>query len=182
MRNLVLAIFDVMPRMLAIMVLLVLLLYIFAVLFTSLFKDIEDLDKLYFSHLGWSTLTLFQMMTFDNWSDICRETMEHKSWAWIPFVIFIVISGFMVINLVIAVVCDAISDQSDDKKAGLYGLDANELNDEEDSVVKGEALRSDIQKLENQVEALIDQQERTMHTLKYLMRHIQMQNADALQG
>jgi 5-bromo-4-chloroindolyl phosphate hydrolysis protein len=36
--------------------------------------------------------------------------MAVYSWAWIPIVSFILLSAFIVVNLVIAVICDAISE------------------------------------------------------------------------
>ena len=41
-----------------------------------------------------------------------RECMAKVWWAWIPFVSFIVITGFVVFNLIVAVVCEAISEIS----------------------------------------------------------------------
>ena len=43
------------------------------------------------------------------WADIAREVMAQRSWAWFPFLAYIMITGFMVFNLIIAVICDAVS-------------------------------------------------------------------------
>mmetsp|Transcript_11582 Transcript_11582/g.25403 ORF Transcript_11582/g.25403 Transcript_11582/m.25403 type:complete len:390 (-) Transcript_11582:355-1524(-) len=107
MRNLVTALFDIMPRLGAITALLLLIFYIFAVLFTQLFGELE-LSGDYFSRLDYSLLTLFVMMTME-WADVARECMAIKWWAWAPFVAFIMITGFIVFNLIIAVVCDAVA-------------------------------------------------------------------------
>ena len=66
MKNLVLALLSVIPKMTAIGMLLLLIFYIFAVMFTQLFKGMyEDglVSQPYFSGLGYSLFTLFQMMT-----------------------------------------------------------------------------------------------------------------------
>jgi hypothetical protein len=107
MRNLVQALISILPRLGAITALLLLIFYIFGVLFTELFGDLE-LSGEYFTRLDYSLLTLFTMMTME-WSDIARECMAQISWAWIPFVSFIMITGFIVFNLIIAVVCDAVA-------------------------------------------------------------------------
>mmetsp|Transcript_20982 Transcript_20982/g.37909 ORF Transcript_20982/g.37909 Transcript_20982/m.37909 type:complete len:400 (-) Transcript_20982:261-1460(-) len=107
MRNLVTALFDIMPRLGAITALLLLIFYIFAVLFTQLFGDLE-LSGEYFSRLDYSLLTLFVMMTME-WADVARECMDELWWAWAPFVMFIMLTGFIVFNLIIAVVCDAVA-------------------------------------------------------------------------
>lgn len=107
MRNLVQALISIIPRLGAITALLLLIFYIFGVLFTELFGDL-DLSGEYFTRLDYSLLTLFTMMTME-WSDIARECMAQVSWAWVPFVSFIMITGFIVFNLIIAVVCDAVA-------------------------------------------------------------------------
>jgi len=107
MRNLVTALFDVMPRLGLITALLCLIFYIFAVLFTTLFGPL-DLPYHYFSRLDHSLMTLFVFMTME-WSDITRELMAQVWWAWAPCIIFIMVTGFIVFNLIIAVVCDAVA-------------------------------------------------------------------------
>mmetsp|Transcript_22590 Transcript_22590/g.40769 ORF Transcript_22590/g.40769 Transcript_22590/m.40769 type:complete len:345 (-) Transcript_22590:82-1116(-) len=108
MRNLVLSLFAVIPRMSAIALLLLLVFYIFAVMFTALFKELP-LSENYFTRLDNSFFTLFQMMTME-WITITRECMQFYTWAWAPFLAFVMISGFIVFNLIIAVVCDAVSE------------------------------------------------------------------------
>jgi hypothetical protein len=107
LKNLVAAIGEVIPRMTAIAMLLILVFYTFAVLFTELFKDLE-LSDAYFSSLDASLFTCYEMMTLE-WASVARQAMAQQSWAWIPFVAFVMITGFMVFNLIIAVICDAVS-------------------------------------------------------------------------
>ena len=67
MRNLVLAIFSVIPKMNAIFLLLLLFFGIFGVLFTELYMGMYlpegYLSQPYFDDLWYSMFTLFQMMT-----------------------------------------------------------------------------------------------------------------------
>lgn len=107
LRDLVTAIAEVIPRMTAIGLLLILIFYIFAVLFTELFQDLV-LSENYFNTLDASLFTCYEMMTLE-WADLAREVMAQKSWAWAPFLAFIAITGFIVFNLIIAVICDAVS-------------------------------------------------------------------------
>ncbi len=107
LRDLVLAIGAVMPRMYAIAALLLLIFYIFSVLFTELFSELPMSD-LYFTTLDRSLFTCMEMMTLE-WGDITREVMTHYPWAWAPFGSFIMITGFIVFNLIVAVVCDAVA-------------------------------------------------------------------------
>eukprot|EP00521_Asterionellopsis_glacialis_P010996 CAMPEP_0195308134 /NCGR_PEP_ID=MMETSP0707-20130614/38070_1 /TAXON_ID=33640 /ORGANISM="Asterionellopsis glacialis, Strain CCMP134" /LENGTH=449 /DNA_ID=CAMNT_0040372393 /DNA_START=677 /DNA_END=2026 /DNA_ORIENTATION=- len=107
LRDLVIAIGAVLPRMYAITALLALIFYIFAVLFTELFKDL-DLEDNYFRSLDASLFTCFELMTLE-WAGIVRGVMELETYAWAPFLIFINITGFIVFNLIVAVVCDAVA-------------------------------------------------------------------------
>ncbi len=65
MRNLVLALFSVIPKMTAIAMLLTLIFFIFGVMMTTLFKGMypKTLTQPYFESLFYSLFTLFQMMT-----------------------------------------------------------------------------------------------------------------------
>eukprot|EP00549_Striatella_unipunctata_P015491 CAMPEP_0118696580 /NCGR_PEP_ID=MMETSP0800-20121206/13933_1 /TAXON_ID=210618 ORGANISM="Striatella unipunctata, Strain CCMP2910" /NCGR_SAMPLE_ID=MMETSP0800 /ASSEMBLY_ACC=CAM_ASM_000638 /LENGTH=383 /DNA_ID=CAMNT_0006595723 /DNA_START=2700 /DNA_END=3851 /DNA_ORIENTATION=- len=112
LKELVAALLNVIPRMCAIAWLLALVFYIFAVLFTHLFKDLYKdgyTSADYFSRLDITLFTLFQIMTLDSWSEITKETMEAYKLAWIPFISFVILSTFIVINLIIAVICDAVA-------------------------------------------------------------------------
>lgn len=36
------------------------------------------------------------------------EVMKEKPWAWLPFVAFVIVSSYFCLNLIIAVVCEAV--------------------------------------------------------------------------
>ena len=107
LRDLVLAIGAVLPRMYAIGALLVLIFYIYSVLFTELFRDLP-LETNYFRTLDASLFTCMEMMTLE-WGEIARTVMHYHTWAWAPFLTFIAMTGFIVFNLIVAVVCDAVA-------------------------------------------------------------------------
>lgn len=112
MRDLVGALLNVLPRMFAILLLLLLIYFVFAVMFTEMFKTayVEGYTSQdYFSRLDKTAFTLLQFMFLDSWSSITKELMQKYWWAWIPVLIFIVISTFIVMNLIIAVICDAVA-------------------------------------------------------------------------
>jgi len=92
--------------------LLLIFFYIFGVVFTDLFKDMYS-DGLtsqdYFGSLAQTLFTLFQCMTIAGWPDIAREVMITYEWAWIPFVTWIVVSKFTVVQLIIAVLCQSLA-------------------------------------------------------------------------
>jgi voltage-gated sodium channel len=60
--------------------------------------------------------TLFQIMTLEGWSgDIARPVMEKFPYAWIFFVIFIMIATFTMLNLFIAIIVSAMQTQAHDE-------------------------------------------------------------------
>jgi voltage-gated sodium channel len=101
MRRVVSGLLAAVPGMASIGALLGLVIYVAAVMATKLFGTISPE---YFGDLGTTLFTLFQTMTGEAWPDIAREVMAAAPFAWIFFVIYILISSFAVLNLFIAVI------------------------------------------------------------------------------
>jgi hypothetical protein len=55
-------------------------------------------------------------MLLSDWAEIARDVMEHKPYAAVLFLAFVSISGFIVFNLIIAVVCDAVHEVGQETK------------------------------------------------------------------
>ena len=104
MRRVVGALLKALPGMASIVGLLGLVLYVAAVMATKLYGAIAP--EL-FGDLGASLFTLFQVMTVEGWPDIARGVMAQSPHAWIFFVVYLLIATFMVLNLFIAVVVNA---------------------------------------------------------------------------
>jgi voltage-gated sodium channel len=96
------------PAMTSIIALLGLVLYVGAVLANQLYGDAAP-ER--FGHLGRSLFTLFQVMTGEAWPDIADEVMAQHPSAWIFFVLFILTSTFVVLNLFTAVIVSFIEPQ-----------------------------------------------------------------------
>ena len=111
MRVVVQSLLASLPGMGSIVALLGLIFYVAAVIATQLFG--EAFPE-WFGTLGASLYTLFQVMTLESWSmGIVRPVMEEFPYAWLYFVPFILIATFMMLNLFIAVIVDAIQHQRD---------------------------------------------------------------------
>ena len=108
MRGVVSALLTALPGMASIIGLMALVLYVSAVMATKLFGAIAPE---FFGSLGASLFTLFQVMTVEGWPDIARGVMAQSPYAWIFFVIYLLIATFMVLNLFIAVVVNAMQSQ-----------------------------------------------------------------------
>ncbi len=106
MRLIISAILSVIPGMASVSLVLLLFFYIFAIISTNLFA--ASFPQ-WFGTLGESMYTLFQIMTLESWSmGIARPVMEIYPYAWIFFVIYILIVTFIMVNLFIGLVVDAI--------------------------------------------------------------------------
>lgn len=129
LKNLTKALLHVCPKMGALAFITFILFTVVGVMITLLFQDMpigEDPDNLvdgelsddYFGTIFLSLLTLFQMMTFDNWHEPAREVMAVKPYAWVIFVFWVFVSGFVIMNLIIAIVCESLV------KLDQYGIKA----------------------------------------------------------
>lgn len=116
MKKIMSALLSVIPGITSIAGLLTLFFYIFAIMATQLFG--EKFPE-WFGSLGESFYTLFQIMTLESWSmGIVRPIMEVYPLAWTFFVPFIFIATFVIVNLIIAIVVDAMNimhENEDDK-------------------------------------------------------------------
>lgn len=68
------------------------------------FKDIESQKK--FSRTILSFVSLFQVMTLDEWRSVTQPLMDQTWWAYLFFVFYICISSLALMNLVTAVIVE----------------------------------------------------------------------------
>jgi voltage-gated sodium channel len=98
------------PGMGSIMLLLMLIFYVFSVMAAKLFGEAKPEQ---FGNLGAAAYTLFQVMTFDDWSaGIVKPLLEEHPYAAAFFIVFILLSTFMVLNLFIGVVVSALDEET----------------------------------------------------------------------
>jgi voltage-gated sodium channel len=142
MRKIVVALVSVIPGMISIATLLILIFYIFAIMATQLFG--ESFPQ-WFGTLGESFYTLFQIMTLESWSmGIARPIMEVHPLAWTFFVPFIFVVTFIMINLIIAIVVDAMNEIKEEEQTNIMG----KIDHREDQTkVEVEKLRYEIREL-----------------------------------
>jgi len=89
------------PSMGNIILLMSIIFYVYAIAGFHLF---HQHDPQHWGSLGLSLLTLFRVVTLEDWTDVMYTAMEAQPWAWIYFVSFVVMGTFVIINLFIAVV------------------------------------------------------------------------------
>ena len=89
------------PSMFHIALLMGIIFYIYGVAGYFLFHEI---DPTHWRSLPIALLSLFRIVTFEDWTDIMYAAMEVMPWAWLYFVSFVVMGAFVMINLFIGVV------------------------------------------------------------------------------
>lgn len=171
MRDVVTALLSVMPNLGYITMLLSLTFYINAVFFTSMFQDLYEkglTEENYFSSLDVSSFTLFQVMCLDDWSEIAREVMNTHTWAWVPFMLFLITTTFTVLNMFIAVFCKAVHELD-----SLRNPEDMEDNAQPDNVF--EAFSEELNQLTDQMLILSKSQDDAIRRINDLSWQIQAQ-------
>ena len=116
--------------------LLLLIYYVYGILGTHLFgSTFND----WFGSLGKSVYSLFQIMTLESWSmGIARPVIAVYPYAWAYFVSYILLSSFVVMNVVVGIVLTSISECCQD----------------EEPVAKKSSLAEELSKLKEQIAAV----------------------------
>ena len=112
------------PSMGHVLLLMSIIFYIYAVAGYHIF---HEHDPTHWNNLGLSLLTLFRVVTLEDWTDVMYKAMELYPMAWIYFVSFVVVGTFVVINLFIAVV---INNLEEAKQEALEKLERPPTRDE----------------------------------------------------
>lgn len=89
------------PAIIDIVILMFIIFYIYAIIGNFFF---EELPSGLWENFLVSMLTLFRVLTFEDWTDVMYEAMEVYPWAWVYFVSFIIIAAFVFFNLFVAVI------------------------------------------------------------------------------
>lgn len=111
------------PSMGHILLLMGVIFYIYAVAGYHMF---HEHDPEHWNNLGISLLTLFRVVTLEDWTDVMYTGMKLHPLAWIYFVSFVVVGTFVVINLFIAVVLNNLDEAKQERLAEISGTPSKE--------------------------------------------------------
>jgi len=100
------------PSMGNIMLLMGVIFYIYAVAGQQLF---HEHDPEHWRNLAISLLTLFRIVTLEDWTDVMYTAMALNPYYWIYFVSFVIVGTFVVINLFIAVVINNLEEAKQER-------------------------------------------------------------------
>ncbi|MBU3021111.1 ion transporter [Aestuariibacter sp. A3R04] len=101
LRILLVSLVKALPQLGYVMLLMFIIFYIYAAIGSTLFEGINsDL----WGDITISMLTLFRVMTFEDWTDVMYETMAVYPFSWFYYLTFIFFTAFAFLNMVIGIV------------------------------------------------------------------------------
>jgi voltage-gated sodium channel len=126
LRLLLNSLLKAMPQLGYVVLLMFIIFYIYAAIGTTFFAEI---NPVLWGDIAISLLTLFRVMTFEDWTDVMYEVMTVYSLSWIYFITFIFFTAFAFLNMVIGIVVNVLEEENqrikeeDDKAQGRASLD-----------------------------------------------------------
>ncbi|WP_375749161.1 ion transporter [Vibrio sp. HN007] len=136
------ALFKAIPKMGYIAVLMFIIFYIYAVVGSLMFSQINEV---LWGDVSISMLTLFRVATFEDWTDVMYETMEIYPMSWAYYLTFIFLTAFVFLNMMIGVVIETMTTE--------HAL-AEKDKESDDPIVTPEYESRQIFATHNQVEQL----------------------------
>jgi len=107
LRVLLLGVWRSVPPLASIAAVTAMILFVYGMVGWVLFAD--DLPERW-GNIGTAMLTLFVMLTLEDFPVYMAEAMEIHSWAWIYFVSFILVAAFIVLNVLIGIVLNSMEE------------------------------------------------------------------------
>ena len=138
------------PSMGHVVILMSVIFYIYGVMGYHLF---HNHDPVHWGNLGLGLLTLFRVVTLEDWTDVMYKAMELHHMAWIYFVSFVVLGTFVVINLFIAVVLNNLEEAKRERLEALQDPSDNLLTELRETQAMLEKLRKSLAQREESVQA-----------------------------
>jgi len=108
LRHLLNSLLKALPQLGYVALMMFIIVYIFAAVGTTLF---EDVNEFLWGDIAVSMLTLFRVMTFEDWTDVMYETMELYPLSWIFYLAFIFLNTFAFLNMLIGIVVNVMEQE-----------------------------------------------------------------------
>ncbi|HEX2128016.1 MAG TPA: ion transporter [Solirubrobacterales bacterium] len=133
----------------SLVVLTLLLMYVYGMIGWIIFNE-EDPEN--WGDIGTAMLTLFQILTLENWPGYLEAGQEIAPASWIFFVSYVLIASFLVINILIAIIINSMEEVHDAERAEERAELEDELAAGDGSVADRLAeIRHSLDKLETQL-------------------------------
>ena len=100
---------SALPQLGYVLLLMFIIFYIYAAVGATFFANI---NPVLWGDISISLLTLFRVMTFEDWTDVMYETMEVYPLSWIFYLTFIFLTAFAFLNMVIGIVVNVLEEEN----------------------------------------------------------------------
>jgi len=108
LRMLLNSLIQALPQLGYVLLLMFIIFYIYAAIGANFFGDI---NPVLWGDITISMLTLFRVMTFEDWTDVMYETMSVYGWSWAYYLTFIFFTAFAFLNMVIGIVVNVMNEE-----------------------------------------------------------------------
>lgn len=127
LRHLLNSLLKALPQLGYVALMMFIIVYIFAAVGTTLFAEVNDF---LWGDIAVSMLTLFRVMTFEDWTDVMYETMEIYPMSWIYYLVFIFLNTFAFLNMLIGIVVNVMEQERSEAYAEehKYDITINDLS------------------------------------------------------
>lgn len=109
LRLLINSLIKAMPQLGYVIALMFIIFYIYAAVGSMFFNRI---NPVLWGDIAHAMLTLFRVMTFEDWTDVMYETMEVYPLSWAYYLSFIFFTAFAFLNMVIGIVVQVLEQES----------------------------------------------------------------------
>ena len=112
LRALLNSLLKALPQLGYVALLMFIIVYIYAAVGTTFFASV---NPTLWGDITVSMLTLFRVMTFEDWTDVMYETMADYPMSWAFYLSFIFLNAFAFLNMLIGIVVNVMEQESDEQ-------------------------------------------------------------------
>lgn len=109
LRALLNSLLKALPQLGYVALLMFIIVYIYAAVGTTFFAGV---NSTLWGDITISMLTLFRVMTFEDWTDVMYETMAVYPISWVFYISFIFLNAFAFLNMLIGIVVNVMEQES----------------------------------------------------------------------
>lgn len=143
LRILLNSLIQALPRLGYVAALIFIIFYIYAAVGTLFF---ENINPELWGNIALAMLTLFRVMTFEDWTDVMYETMEVYPFSWAFYLSFIFLTTFAFLNMVIGIVVNVLEEEQ--SKADTDNPERSSLRNLHDEIQEVRAL---VERIESRI-------------------------------
>jgi voltage-gated sodium channel len=110
LRILMNSLIKALPQLGYVLILMFIIFYIYAAIGSTFFQSI---NPVLWGDIAVSLLTLFRVMTFEDWTDVMYETMTVYPLSWMYYLTFIFFTAFAFLNMVIGIVVNVMNEENE---------------------------------------------------------------------